>query len=200
MGKEVRIQQAESRGEIYCRYRDQINAQPVHVQLDIRDGVMWASYNPEIGNAMPMDVWHGLIRRYMLYSFPTVNGVNEFMEHIKPYAQRVLDDSREAWNDHDWIGKLGNDAKRAEEGILSACENWFEEGDLLRICDVEQWFEACSDDDLSIEPHMTDEQIDTLASVLEDDAINSGEIDILEGDIQGYIRRRMERYEEDELA
>ena len=44
---------------LYLRYSGQTNPQPAHIEIDPEEKTITAEANPEIGNAVPMNVWHG---------------------------------------------------------------------------------------------------------------------------------------------
>lgn len=113
----VRIQRLEGGPDaLLHHYAGQAAPQPCYIALDLYDGRMWADYNAEIGNAVPFDVWHGIVRRY---SIPVLQPatVNVLMQAIAPYAQRVLDDSEVLWDGSNHVARLGRDAEIAEEAI-----------------------------------------------------------------------------------
>ena len=81
--------------ELYCAYDGQ--EQDCMIELDLETGVLDASYDPEIGNAVPMYVWDGIVRRYRIPCLSS-QGANRAMEAILPLAQRVLDGAEVVWD------------------------------------------------------------------------------------------------------
>lgn len=106
--------------------------QPCFIALDLRDGAMWAAYNPEIGNAVPVAVWHGIVLRWRI---PLVRGssANALMEQIRPNAERIMVDSEIAWDSSNQVGRLGDDARDADDDIAELLNE--EEPDLY-------WYDA----------------------------------------------------------
>ena len=54
-------------GDLLCVYPPgRQEPQACYIALDVRDGDFWAAYNPEVGNAVPMAVWHGIVCRWRI--------------------------------------------------------------------------------------------------------------------------------------
>jgi hypothetical protein len=117
-------------------YPRQFVAQDVFVELDLRNGKLSAGYNPEIGNAVPSNVYHGLIRRYSM-SVRRAENVNRLLEEMVDYAQLVQDGSRIEWDGHNHVMILNAEAQQAEEAIRYTCGEyeddmaWTDAGDWL---------------------------------------------------------------------
>ena len=79
-------------------YPNQGEPQACFIALDLRTGRMSAQTNPEIGNAVPMDVWHGLVRRYYMPRPPLAVTVNALMQNIAKHAQTILDHAAVVWD------------------------------------------------------------------------------------------------------
>ncbi len=75
---------------LYCMYPRQQRPQPAYIELDTRTGRMRADYDGEIGNAVPMDVRNGTVRRYYTGTMSN-DDANDLMDVLAPEAQRVLD-------------------------------------------------------------------------------------------------------------
>lgn len=126
---------------LYCHYSRQYGPQPAFIELDTQSGHMWAGYNPEIGNAVPMEVWHGLTRRYSLPVILSTDRANELMDEIAPLAQRVLDGTEEHWNGSNHVARMNEDAEDAEREIQALIEFNGESGQLCYIDDdlIDDW-------------------------------------------------------------
>lgn len=189
---EIKIQEVKHNNEIYCRYSGQIKPQDTYIGLDTRNGKMWAECNCEIGNAIPFNVWHGQVRRYTIPLF-NATSVNELMEEIKPLAQRLVDGASEEWDGNNMVTRLTEDAQEAEEEICKAVDSFA--GEYIQVYDVYDWFEYSTDEYLGIKPGMSDEEISALCTKLEKDIEDDSYIDILDGDIEKYLRYRLEKIE-----
>jgi hypothetical protein len=84
--------------ELLDLYPGQQKPKPCYVQLDLATGRMSAEIDPEIGNAVPMGVWHGLVRRYHLPGPPVAAVANAVMADMADHAQAVLDHAEVIWD------------------------------------------------------------------------------------------------------
>lgn len=124
--------------ELYCSYDGQ--EQDCMIELDLETGQLDASYNPEIGNAVPSRVWHGVVRRYPLPCLSS-QGANRAMEAILPLAQRVLDGAEVVWDGSNWVSKLNEDAEKAEYEIERMLEPGnFSDSDFIAVWDASEFF------------------------------------------------------------
>ena len=120
---EITITPVAGKFDLLTQYQGQTSPQDAYIELDTKTGEMSAKYNPEIGNAVPMRVWHGITRRY---SIPVVSAVTAnalMMEEIKPLAQRVVDGSEIIWDGNNHIAKFNQDAQEADEEITYICDS-----------------------------------------------------------------------------
>jgi hypothetical protein len=99
-----------------CLYPRQDHPQPCYLELNLRTGHLSADYSGEIGNAVSIEVWNGVIRRYPIPILRN-DSANALMHKIAPLAQQVIEDSEIRWNGHDHVGVLGAAAERAEQII-----------------------------------------------------------------------------------
>jgi len=114
--------------ELFRRYHQQTDAQPTFAELDPTSGDLRASFAPEIGNAVPAAVAHGLRRRYPIPG-PHADGANALLSELIPLAQRVTDGFSATWDGNNTIGVLGADALEAEDQILALCQAEFDLGE-----------------------------------------------------------------------
>ena len=102
---------------LYAKYQNEILPQPAFVTLNVETGEVDADYNGEIGNAVPMNVWHGVVRRYNISNTLSSDQVANVLEEIKPLLERVLDGGSVEWDGSNWVGELTEDAEQAEQEI-----------------------------------------------------------------------------------
>lgn len=76
---------------LHVHYSGQTEPQQVFAALDLRDGEWTITYNGEIGNAVPADVWYGRVIRYPLDATPTTETANTLLHEAIGAAQAVLD-------------------------------------------------------------------------------------------------------------
>ncbi len=112
--------------QLHCHYSGQTNRQDAYIALDIRDGEMWADYNAEIGNAIPMTVWHRLVLRWYMPPFLAATA-NRIMDAIAADAQRVLDGASAEWDGSNMVGRLDEDARDAVDDIGIEINTWLDD-------------------------------------------------------------------------
>jgi hypothetical protein len=106
---------------LYRRYPQQCNAQDAYISLYPEDAEMHADWNVEVGNAIPMTVFHGIRRRYKVSEYLTSNEINALMEEITPLAQRVCEGFEVVWDGNNNVGRLNEDALEAEDELRELC-------------------------------------------------------------------------------
>lgn len=104
---------------LWRHYSGQLQHQDVFVELDLRDGHMTVDHNGEVGNAVPVAVWNGEVRRYALPAVSTPAGANRLRERLAPLAQRVLDDSTKVYKARrgQYLLAVGEEGASAEADI-----------------------------------------------------------------------------------
>lgn len=173
----VTIIPVEQPDALYCHYPRQFERQDCHIALDLETGRMSADYNPEIGTAIPMSVFHN---RTLWWDIPclTADAANSLMEELRPLAQRILDGSEIEWDGNNNVGHLDADAQAASDEIAEMCkEDWFSPADQVVEWDSDDWFagdgqqngiEALQAMGLTVDS--TDDQIAELAKAAREQA------------------------------
>lgn len=139
--KPVRIVDCTEPTELYRHYDRESKPQDAFIQLDLRAGVMFADWDPEIGNGRPLSVYHGFKRHYRI-PLLTAEAANRIMQQIAPLASRILADWEEVWDGNNHVAILGEDALAAEEEIERMLDpsdphaTLFDPSDLIAIWDV----------------------------------------------------------------
>ena len=105
---------------LFVRYPGQVSAQPAHLEIDPGSRTYTAESNPEIGNAVPMDVWHR--RRLRCGGLPPSIGgaaLAGFLADpdLVDLITRVCDGHSDAWDGSNMIGRLTDDASDALQDI-----------------------------------------------------------------------------------
>lgn len=195
----VQISECTEPAELYRHYQNEFEPQPCYIELDLRDGMMLATYNAEIGNAVPFEVYYGFQRRYAI-PILHAEAVNRVMEELTPLAERVLADWEKVWDGENMVARLGEDAEAAEEEIRSKLV--FDEGDpdLLVVWSAE---DAVYGSDSDITAATTDKELDDLeAQILREfkDSAEEGQVIHLDG-VGAYLRQiRDQLADEDPLT
>lgn len=91
------------RHPVFEQYQGQFEAQPAYISCDLRTGEIWAAANGEIGNAVPMDVYHGHVRLAARMG-PIIDGYESRWDgsnHVANFtegAQQALYALEDAWS------------------------------------------------------------------------------------------------------
>lgn len=103
---------------LYCQYPNQTGPQPAYLQVD-DDGEISLDYSGEIGNAVPMAVWHGLVSRYAVSALLSAQQVAGLLadETVVALAARVHAGRTERWDGSNYVGVLSDDAVEASEQL-----------------------------------------------------------------------------------
>lgn len=120
----------------------------------------------------PMDVWHGLIRRYPIPAL--VNAVDLTTAINAGEFDRLLDRIARGhtveWDGRNWVGKLTQDAEDAELDLAARLEE-YEDDSLGGLCDASDWLWSTRHE-IGITPTSTDAELQAIASKLEGEALN----------------------------
>ena len=177
---------------LYHKYPTQLQPQPTYIELDPEAETLRADWDSEIGNAVPVAVWHGRICRYTLPSaYLRAEAIAWFMDEIAPYAQRVCDGYSGRWDGSNYVGELDDDAREAEEVIYRILDDQMDdEGDCIQVWEAADWYQHEHAAWVArLAEGMTDEE---LRSALKEGA---GEIDVLE-EVDRFVKHLREEYED----
>lgn len=94
--------------EYRCHYPMQYKNQPAYIAFDPENRTLCASYNGEIGNAVPADVYNGRAFRFTFPSMARLRDVRAVMQKIAPLCEQYCESYEAVWNGSNWIGR-GND-------------------------------------------------------------------------------------------
>jgi len=186
----------KSEEHLYHKYPTQMQPQSTYIELDPDAETLRATWNGEIGNAVPFSVWHGTIRRYSLPSSELkTEAIGWFLDEIAPYAQRVCDGYSEEWDGSNYVGIINDDARDAEEVIYRILDDqWDEDGDCIQVRDAADWYQDERSDLIAkIASGATDED---LEKTIEEGAL---EIDVLEN-VEAFIRQLRDEHSDLEEA
>ena len=171
----------ETKGtELYCRYDRELKPQTCYLNLDPRDGSVCCDYSGEIGNSVPMDVYHGLRLQWRIPALKA-EAANRLMHESEPLFVRICGGFKEEWDGHNMVGKLSEDAEQASSEIESAIEALNEDEHLV-VWEAGDYFSALGNaqrqaEYLGVKP---DSNLDEIESRLEKEALSEG-VDALEG-------------------
>jgi hypothetical protein len=118
----IKIKKLIDRNALYCQYSGQIQRQDCYIEIDCERETMHASYNGEIGNAVPFSVYHGHDQRFSIPCL-TADAANTLMADIIPLARRVIDGYATTWDGNNHVARFTADAQAAIDEIASTCES-----------------------------------------------------------------------------
>ena len=175
----------ESETELHRHYDGQTDSQDAYIELDLRAGTLSASYDAEIGNAIPFSVHHGFERRFNIPVL-TAEAANRAMQEIAPLADRMLADWDDRWNGNNMVAVLGDDAEDAEDAIETHLAGYDDDSDT-----VTEWgLEGAVNGEEGITAATTDAQLDAMETeILQNLAeVSEGSVAVCP-ELPGYLRR-----------
>ena len=105
---------------VYMHYSGQTEAQSAYLELIPHEGGiadLSAYYNPEIGDSIPMSVYHGTVLRWRIPNDLTCAGINALVSDILPMLRQIAGGYSDRWDGSNWIGSLTNDAQAASDEL-----------------------------------------------------------------------------------
>ncbi|WP_371099897.1 hypothetical protein [Streptomyces sp. PU_AKi4] len=210
----VRIIKCTDPAELFRHYDGQTEPQPAYIELDTQNGTLLATYNSEIGNAVPFTVYHGLDRRYGI-PILTADAANRVMEEIAPLADRVIAGTTVEWDGNNNVAILDEDAQAAEEeiekllGLPSQEYGWgdepnqgFDDSDLVGVWDIDGATNGSEVDDYDITADTTDARLEEIEQeILSDLAVCNGSTVAVCHGLDDYLKElRDELADEDPLT
>ncbi len=180
----------------YAIYSGQFEPQTAYFGVDLEDKSIYATYNGEPGNAIPMYVWNGLVRRY---NFPAIATHKWICKMLRDPAflnlfERLLKSAEIYMDGSDWNGSVDS---KIEGEIEQYIEDSFDpETDSITILNGDWWWDFIHQ---TVKANMTDEELYEIAHKEEKEAEETydeiyWEID-LSSEMQDYrdeLRRKME--------
>ena len=127
---------------VYCKYDNQIEAQPAFISLDLRTGVIDADYSGEIGSAVPADVWARKVLRFQINPMMHKDQIESLInEYSDTFNKIMLINESEKYEELTEIEQETSDQLSGEEldsFIVDDLEDWImnfrwpESGETLR--------------------------------------------------------------------
>lgn len=174
----VSIHPVSTTDSLHCHYDRQTNAQPCFIELDCETGRLCADYNGEIGNAIPMSVYHGHDQRWGIPAL-TAAAANALLQEIAPIAQRVVDGYESEWDGNNMVARFNDDAHAAIDEIVDLCQAAGGEGYEIVEWDVGDWMDS------SPRPN-AETSDDEIAQMVADSDPDEDHI-VINGDIEEYL-------------
>lgn len=145
---------------LYEQYPGQINPQDAYITVDPVDGEMLADYNPEIGNAVPMDVWNGLVKRIPIPNTLKGKYVHPYMEEVRIRIEHACTGFESTWNGSNYVGYWPNWTQDLDYELESVCQEWTQDEESnVAVWDAADWFSPAPP---SVSADMTNTQISAI--------------------------------------
>lgn len=170
---------ADSIAPLHHRYPGQIEPQPAYVEID-EDGEVSADYSGEIGNAVPMHVWHGRTLRVSVPSMIRGNALADYLGDAETLdlLERIHAGHNVEWDGSNHVGALTDDARAALKALERDLEQMqFDESSMASVWTADEWLWSNCDlrqnwpDDQTIDAAVSAAEI----SVLGDGIVISGD-------------------------
>jgi hypothetical protein len=107
--------------KLFCHYPGQTESQPCYIELDCKSETLSATYNGEIGNAVPFSVWHGHDQRFGIPCL-TTDAADDLMAEIAPLAEIVVAGYASEWDGNNNVARFTDEATAATEKITAICD------------------------------------------------------------------------------
>jgi len=175
--------------QLHRQYSGQSEPQPCYVEVDLKNQVLMADYNAEVGNAVPFAVFHGVERRYPIPAL-TSTAANDLLEQIRPLAERMISDWEEEWDGNNHVAVLGDDAQAAEAEIVQLTEQEWMASELVTVWDTDGAISGSEAEDYDIDAETTDERLDQIeAEILENLKGVSGSDEVVLEGVADHLRQ-----------
>jgi hypothetical protein len=102
---------------LFHQYENQLHPQEGIIGIDCRDGSLFADWDPEIGNAVPIDVWHGHIQWFEVTPYIRRDDLISLLEEVKPYAECIIAGYESQWDGNNHVAKFSEDAELAMQEL-----------------------------------------------------------------------------------
>lgn len=141
---------------------------PVHLDLDLEDGVLTFSYRyPDSGT--PESVWNRR-RLHIPAAALTADFGNEILDQALPYAQRILAGATIEWDGNNDVGVLNEDARAAFDELQNLVAEACDGAPTVSAMQAADWFaEGGGPADVGLSADTTDEELTRLVEQVEAD-------------------------------
>lgn len=90
------------------------------------DGRVTFGYNPEVGNAVPVDVWHRRALRWEVHNRMTAAEIKKVFEDVKSLLDRIHAGHSVEWDGNNLVGVFSDDAHSAMVDLEQELREWTE--------------------------------------------------------------------------
>lgn len=145
-----------------------------YLELDIEYKRVRFGERYSTDNAVPMRVWHGLVRRYELPTFTDAVALTQAINNgeFDSLLGRIVENTEIVWDGHNWVCEFHPDAEEAEQELqeklrdyeldMGDCGGVWSARDWLRHVDIAQEYGVTADS--------TEEELERIAEKIEKEA------------------------------
>lgn len=150
-----------------------------YLALDTRDGSLFVGWSYQSDNAVPMGVWHGIVRRYNL---PTATNAEALTKAINKgefdgLFDRICKGTEVVWNGNNHVARSTDDVVAAEEELLEELATYTLAPDTGGLWDAADWLQYIDiAAEYGITSDTTDEELEEIAERIEAEARSDGAV------------------------
>ena len=147
----------------------------IYLQLDTRDGEIGLGTRSHAENAVPINVYHGIVRRYYLPQNVDAKRLTDDINSgvFDDLFRRIVDGSEVVWDGQNHVCRMTDDAYAADQELSERLMDYpyTHEG----VISARDWLrEAYETGDLGLTAETTDEELEALAERLDAEAREEG--------------------------
>lgn len=139
---DIRLFEVDGTLPCYCQYSGQTSPQDAYVELYFVSDtpILFASYNSEIGNAIPMYLYHGHAFRWWISNCLTGDQINDLMKEVEPFAEQLAILYYSEWDGSNNVGRSHNQEKTNELSteIQDICKSY---ESIINVYTIDEYFE-----------------------------------------------------------
>ena len=125
----LHVQLPKSRKDYFCQYLGQAYLQGAYIQLRMSDETpnLCATFNGEIGNAVPSDVYHGYTLRFDFPSEASLKDVRSAIKKVAPMCAELAKGFDTDWDGNNMVGVYDSNLRDKVQNVLDAefgVERW----------------------------------------------------------------------------
>lgn len=163
----------EESAPLFRQFPGQYSPQDAYLEISA-DGSVIASYNDEVGNQVPVSVYHRIDHRLTIPNTLTARGVLQVIEEHANQLNTIIAGMGERWDGSNTVGTLTPDATHALESLeQNLRELQYDDFDYVAIEDVRNVDTASVLGDEKIHAHTTDEELTAMAERIRSDWRNN---------------------------
>jgi hypothetical protein len=159
---------------LYCKYSGQSKPQSAYVEIDGENQKIWADYNAEIGNAIPVRVHNGINRRVDAPIYLTGESVVKYLFDVKSILEPALEGFRIEWDGNNHIGIYPNWTVKIDRTLEALYTEWAtDEFSNLNVADDPGEYYYYVRNELGVTADKTDAELDEIIRIEENDALSA---------------------------